>query len=294
MQRVFIYLTAPVLLWQSLGHDAQAQLVQVAPGYVKAPFVRVYRTPDGGSYVRAPFVSVYSPGYHMGHWGYHLPTSADFSQMDWRTLSQAVREWSARLDADLDRFPSGKTWKSQLKTAEIAALVPKDLDVPPAADVRQQLQKILEIQSATSNSPEWSQVANLASFQVLQIALAEYVTPSEQRSRRQLYFAAGELNRSLNRFNTAAGWQHYLALSPGQALSESNAEGAEPVPSADDFAQALARFDSVSQNTDYRVIWALPAFEATHAHLATYLRDSNPASHHRPEELPGPSPDAEP
>jgi hypothetical protein len=294
MQRVFFQLAVPVLLWQALSHDSQAQLVQVGPGFVKAPFVRVYRYPDGGSYVRAPFVSVYSPGYRSGRWGYRLPTGTDFAQMDWRFLSQAVREWTAQLDADLGRFPSGETWRSHLKTAEIAALVPKELDVPPSADVSKQLQEILEIQQAASNSPGMRQVANLASFQVLQIALAEYVTPSEQRSRRQLFFAARELNRSLERFTTGDGWQQYLALSPGLVLSENTAEAAEPEPNLDDFAQVLTRFDSVSQNTDYRVIWALPAFEATRAHLAAYLRGSRTPSHKSPEELPAPSADSEP
>jgi hypothetical protein len=294
MHRVFLYLTAPALLWQTLSHDSQAQLVQVAPGYVKAPFVRVYSYPDGSSHVRAPFVSVYSPGYRVGRWGYRLPTSADFAQMDWRSLSQAVREWSARLAADLDRFPSGNAWRVQLKTAEIAALVPRELDIPPTEDVCRQLREILEIQNGASNSPELRQVANLASFQVLRVALAEYVTPSEQRSRRQLIIAAGELNRSLGRFETGGGWQHYLALSPGQVLSERSAEVAAPAPTPDEFAQLLARFDSVSQNADYRVIWALPAFEATRSHLAAYLGESRTPSHQSPEELPAPSTDAEP
>jgi hypothetical protein len=41
---------------------AQAQMVEVERGYVRAPFVRVYRTPDGGTRVRAPFVDVFSDG----------------------------------------------------------------------------------------------------------------------------------------------------------------------------------------------------------------------------------------
>ncbi|MBI3840163.1 MAG: hypothetical protein HY288_19750 [Planctomycetia bacterium] len=294
MHRGLFYLTAPVLLWNSLSLVSQAQLVQVGPGFVKAPFVRVYRYPDGGSYVRAPFVSVSTPGYRMGRWAYRLPASTDFLQMDWRMLSQTVLEWSARLDADLDYFPSGKTWRSQLKTAEIAALVPKDRDAPPAADVRQQLQEILEIHRAASNSPELSRIANLPSFQILQLALAEYVTPSEQRSRRQLFFAAGELNRSLERFTTGGGWQQYLALSPGLVLSDDKALETEPVVSSDEFAQVLARFNSVSQNTDYRVISALPAFEATHERLAAYLGRSPTPSLNPPEELPAPRPDSEP
>jgi hypothetical protein len=209
-------------------------------------------------------------------------------------LSQAIRQWSAQLDADLDHFPSGKTWRSHLKTAEIAALVPTQLDFPPAEDVRQRLQEILEIYGAPIDSPELRRIANLRSFQILHVALGEYATPPEQRLRRQLFFAARELNRSLERFKTGGSWQQYLTLSPGMSLSEDEAEETERVLNLADLAQVLARFDLVSQNVDYRMIAALSAFKATHERLAAYLSQSQTPSFQRSEELPAPKPDAEP
>jgi hypothetical protein len=292
MHRALFYLTMPVLFWHSLSLVSQAQLVQVAPGYVKAPFVRVYRYPDGGSYVRAPFVSVYSPGYRRGHGGHGLPTAADFQQLSWRSLSQAIGELSGQLDSDLGHFPSGKAWRAQLKTAEIAALVSKQLDAPPPEDVRRQLQEILKIHDDASSAAEFSEMANLPSFRILQLALAEYLTSPEQRLRRQLFFAARELHRSLDHISTGAGWQQYLMLSPGMTLSESKAEETEPVVHPADFTEALTRFDSVDQNADYRVIAAMPAFKATRERLAAYLGQSPRPSAKRPEELPAPSSDA--
>ncbi len=288
MHRVISYLTMPVLFWLALGQLGQAQLVQVAPGYVRAPFVRVYRYPDGSSYVRAPFVSVHSPGYRRGH---GFPTAADFQQMSWHSLCQALGDLSGQLDADLDHYPSGKAWRTQLKTADIAALVSKQADVPPPDDVRRQLQEILKIHGEASSAAEFGEMATLPSFRILQLALTEYVTAPEQRQRRQLFFAAHELNRSLDHISTGAGWQQYLMLSSGMALSQSKAEETEPAVNPAEFSEALTRFDSVEQNADYRVIAVMPAFKATHERLAAYLSQLQAPSAKPREELPAPSSD---
>ncbi len=49
------------MLMDSIGSEAYAQLVQVGPGFVRAPFVRIYTAPDGSSHIRAPFVAINTP-----------------------------------------------------------------------------------------------------------------------------------------------------------------------------------------------------------------------------------------
>ena len=290
MQRRIFYLTATVLLLHSSALTGQAQLVEVSPGYIRAPFVRIYRDPDGGSHVHAPFVSVFSPGYGPRAIARGVPTVVEFGQMSWPSLNQAVREWTARLDADLSRFPSGEFWKSSLKTAEIATLVPAEHDGPPAEDVRQRLRAIFEIHETVGTSPELNGVVGLASFRALHAALGEYSTPPEQRVRRQLFSAAGELYRSLQHYNTGAGWQEYLMLSPGRALAAVRLAGAADGPSLAELTAALGRFDSVRRNPEYGEISRLPAFKSTHDILAVYVQQlqmppPNPEEP-SPEELP--------
>jgi hypothetical protein len=288
MHRACFYLAA-ALAWLSLSVVAQAQLVQVGPGFVKAPFVRVYWGP-GGSYVRAPFVSVGTPGFRSRNSAYAVPTDADLAQMDWQSLCRVVRESNAQLDADLNQFPSGSEWKTRLKTADVAALLPWQVDAPPTEDARQQLQEILQTQNAQNGSAEFSRVANLVSFKVLQAALSEYVIPPDQRPRRQLLFAARDLNRSLQRFDTGDTWQRYLRVAPGLALSEEKTDSPPSVPSPDDLTLALAHFDSVLQNPDFRVISSLPAFQTTRQRLAAFLGQPGTPQAQPPEELPAPSP----
>src|SRR5256885_21872 len=105
MLRLFFYVLAAALVWHVAAVSSHGQLVQVGPGYVKAPFVRVYSNPDGSSYVRAPFVSIYSGGHYYPH-GYYSDGGRDadqFGSMDWRLLNQAIREWRSKLDANLSQ-----------------------------------------------------------------------------------------------------------------------------------------------------------------------------------------------
>ena len=288
MQRLLPSIALALIIWPALGNSGQAQLVQVGPGYVKAPFVRVYTDPAGGSYVRAPFVQTYTPGYGMGR-VHEVPPGAEFGRMEWRALGQAVRDWTVKLDADLNAFPSGEFWKSSLKTGEIARLAPLDRDGPPPEDVRQPLSAIVQNFDSVGNSPDVNRVASLTSFVKLRAALAEYSTPPELRLRQQLSAAARDLYRGLTRFTTAANWQQHLLLSPGMALSEDHLLGNGPMRNRDDLTAALTNFDAASHNEQYFQITGLPAFKATHELLTAYLRQPSVLTP-EPETLPRPKP----
>ncbi len=302
MDRLFLRLVTPALLWQSLSLVCEAQLVQVGPGYVKAPFVRVYSFPNGGSYVRAPFVEVFTPGYYVPPAAATLPTAIvptdtlptanDLAQLDWASLAQSLREWTAQINTDLDQFSTGSDWKSHLKTSDMAALLTTAGDAPPAEDVRRQLQETLGRYHAARQTSEAQPVTSLTSFQLLEALLDEYVLPPDVRLRRQLFLAAGKLDRSLERFTTGSDWRHYLALSPGMALSQANIDEPQSSQSMAELNKAKEQFDAASQSSDYRTITALPDFAITHQRLADYLRQAPTPRSRSKEELPAPRPDA--
>jgi hypothetical protein len=276
--------------WNGWGAAANAQLVEVGPGYVRAPFVRVYTYPGGGSYVRAPFVSRFSPGF-PGAYADSFPMRERFDEMSWSELCRQVRESCAQLESDLARFRSGNFWRTSLKTDEIAAFVSVDSDYPPAESVRRQLTDILATYQSIGDAPDFNRVAQLGSFQALRAALSEYVMLPELRLRLQLSSAARELRQSLGRYNTGAGWQDYLLVSPNMPLSEVRLRQSEPVTTTE-LADALARFDSASQNPEYDMISNLPAFKTVHARLATYFDERQAPSTPPAEELPAPEPAA--
>jgi hypothetical protein len=295
MLRLFFYLLAAALVWHVAAVSSHGQLVQVGPGYVKAPFVRVYWYPDGSSYVRAPFVSIYSGGHYYPH-GYHSDGGHDvdqFGSMDWRSLNQAIREWRSKLDANLLQNPSGDFWKTSLKTAEIATLVSADWEGPPNEEARQQLRAIYDTFEKVASSPEVNGVAGLQSFQMLRAALREYSTPAEPRARGQLAVAAHDLSRSLKRFETGPAWQQYLLLAPGMVLAKEKLEAGDSEQSIGELTRAAEIYDSVRDDGQYRIIAELPAFSMTRNFLAAYLQQlqASPSSSPQPaprEELPQP------
>jgi hypothetical protein len=252
-----------------LASPCAAQLVVVQPGYVKAPFVRVYTHPDGSSYVRAPFVEVYSPPK------YHVlgPTPEELAEVDWWTLRRVVRRAAAQLDAELHQFPTGDVWRRNFKTAEIPHLV-ADVEGPPTEEERQVVAKLAGIYETGLKTPDLRAVTRLDNYRVLHAALVELAIPAEPRLRRQLINSARYLDRSLGRLRNGESWRRYLAL-PETLFALQEAVGdAVLQPEPDDIA-ALAKvrdhFEITRQTPEYHGVARLPDFKTTHERLREYL-----------------------
>jgi hypothetical protein len=215
--------------------------------------------------------------------------SEQFDELNWGELGQRIRQSCVQLDSDLERFPSAEFWRTSLKTAEIAVLVSVDSDVPPADDARRALTEILATYDSIGAAPDFNRVAGLFSFQTLRAAMTEYVMLPEPRMRRQLSASAAELNESLGRFNTGAGWKDYLLVSPNMPLAENRLRANDDLPTSE-LADALARFDAAAENPDFRTINQLPAFKKTHARLVNYFGERQAPSTAPAEELPPPTP----
>ena len=113
---------------------AEAQIVQIGPGYIRAPYVRIYRSPSGTA-VRAPYtrvdvggrVNVRTPGrrVYVDPYGTQRivtprQTTSDSSilsadlpmvERQRRLLASSVQ----RLDGDLGRLRGGGDWQTYLR-----------------------------------------------------------------------------------------------------------------------------------------------------------------------------------
>jgi hypothetical protein len=117
--------------------------------------------------------------------------------------------------------------------------------------------------------------------------------PAPQTLAEQLFSAGRELNRALDRFDTAATWQHYFGLARGEPLATVPVEhlpGQYMYPSANaaDVAGLRRHFDLVSQDDRYRMIADLPAFQKTHQLLVAFLDQRSHPPGRVAEELPEP------
>lgn len=283
MQRFVLLLTSVVTLHASCT-AAHAQLVQVRPGFVKAPFVQVHKYADGSSYVRAPFVSVHSPGRHRLH--PNVPSLGDDPRhMTWDGLCTSLNQAADQLDAQLLGFPTGAYWKNYLATAEIRDVLRSCLDGPPPEDVRPRLQQVVHAYAWVADTPELSAITRLSGFQSVHVLLHELLIPAEVRLRRELIIAADHLYRSLSRLHDGAQWRDYLALGFAMDQEADHVAG----PNRDHVAKVLRRYDSINADDE---IAQLPGFRATHEHLKAYLQllDSQASEYAvKEEELPLPA-----
>jgi hypothetical protein len=275
-----------VLLLAALAGPAAGQLVVVQPGYVKAPFVRVFTNPDGSSYVRAPFVEVYSPPHFHHH---AAPTPDELAEYDWWMLRRVAREAASRLDNSLSQFPTGDVWRRHFQTRELAQLDTPHSESVPTPEDQARFSAWLAIYNAGAESDDLRAVTQLTDYRVLHTALRELALPPATRQRGQLATSARLLDRALEDFRTGDTWRKYLALPEGVFAAERSAEGAADPQQVVDAAALLKlreRFDTVNENEAYRGIARLPEFQTTRQRLARYLELSSVA----PEAV---TPDAE-
>lgn len=285
---------------------AHAQAVEVAPGYVRAPFVRVYRTPDGRTHVRAPFVNVESelPNFLDGPVadgpvapiqqppGPSLqptrePTAAhiDVTEMNEQTLKQTVQIGESELERQLSGYPQGARWKQHLHVGRISQLEFTNRNQRATDQERVYLQQILDRYDRSSTNPAFRPVTRLAGFTTVHAALAELLLPPQERQRGQLAMAAVRLDESLARIQNGEHWSAYLRL-PSQVFAPVVIGQNERL--AEELASVLDRFDSVQRQPQYRTIVNLSAFQITHRRLASYIDLLDGESNTQIEELPPP------
>ncbi|NIL96002.1 MAG: hypothetical protein GTO53_01865 [Planctomycetales bacterium] len=178
------------------AHDSlEAQLIRVEPGYVRAPFVRVYRTPDGGRRVRAPFTDVYSPGYaypvqqqyERGHAGPYAPPQVPGQVQpsgDLLTAQERARHQLAaaadRLHRDLGRMVGGSQWQEYLRLPDsvFAGLHPNQ-PTPLELNIDlDQLEQVLARFTQIANDEQYNMISELASFQAVHQNLVEFLDAS--------------------------------------------------------------------------------------------------------------------
>jgi hypothetical protein len=197
--------------------------------------------------------------------------------MGWQGLRRMLRTGLDRLEAELNRFSTGASWKRHLKTTQLRELLPDDLDAPPDAQTASILRDALRNYENTSSSGQFRMISRLSGFVTVHGALKELVIPPLERERRQLAASARELDRQLMQLNAGAQWTSHLRL-PNEVFFDDatgDHQTLDPLSDPDRIRQelidALGRFDAVSQNPRYRAIWQLQAFETTHQRLRSYV-----------------------
>jgi hypothetical protein len=125
-------------------------------------------------------------------------------------------------------------------------------------------------------------------------APVERPTASPPTVAEQLFSAGRDLNRELERFDTAATWQHYFGLSGGEPLASLPVEHLAgkymyPSSSTADVAGLQRHFDTVRWDERYRMIASLPSFQRTYRLLIDFQNQPKSPASRTVEELPVPN-----
>jgi hypothetical protein len=196
MRKISFSIFAVAACLVATNDSAEAQLIRVEPGYVRAPFVRVYRTPDGGRRVRAPFTDVYKPGYahpsdhgyHQGDHGYHQgyvnpyaePTNVQLGPQEHARRQLAAAAYD--LDRDLARMVGGRAWQEYLRLPDsVFAGVRTNQPTPIESSVNpDELEHVLARFTQIANDEQYNMISELPSFRAVHQHLVEYLDAGNQ------------------------------------------------------------------------------------------------------------------
>ncbi len=276
------------------GGVARSQLVVVRPGFVKAPFVRVYKNPDGSSYVRAPFVSIGSApprfwrGAPMGQPTVARRVRVDMGAADWRQLRRLVRDVLPEVNAGFQRTAGGTDWRVRLGFDELSEMVAFDGNSPLTPVERAEMSRRWPAYEQMGSDANVTSIVTQPGFRQLTAALRELLEPPVERLRRQALEGGQLLMAHLGEMLNGDGWQEYLAFPSARkgAPRENDAPGVDRA----DWSRLLERFEQTALNPDYGVIVQMDEFQSAHrrvALLVSWLRNP-PESSVAPmiEELP--------
>lgn len=202
-----------------------------------------------------------------------LPTAAELANMNWKYLRRVLRFGAGALEDELDKMKNGAGWKKHLQVGAVRDAVAEDGNSPPDGKTIEKLAKLSAVYDKVAANNEYAVISRLWGFQTTAMALVEMSKPAWRRQLRQLAEASRALDSELESLSTGAGWSKHLAL-PHEVFAILDAEKQadelkQPDPAA--LGKALARFDAVSKNPEYKKIAETPSFRATHELLEGYL-----------------------
>ena len=194
MKRKLCAAAIAALISQSAFGVCDAQVVQVGPGYVKAPFVRVYRGPNG-TVVDAPFTHVergapaygprYAPSrypngvngeYRVDQYGVeqYIPAPGidlTIAERHRRRLAIVAR----RLDHDLTRFSTGAQWQDFFRLPPEVRVIQRGADRPAVQPDVVLLQIVLSNFEAVAQDEHYRKISRMGSFRATHHHLKAYV-----------------------------------------------------------------------------------------------------------------------
>ena len=165
-----------------------------------------------------------------------------------RPIGELVLDSVVALDTKINEVAPDKGYGERLAVDALRA-VPV-FSEQPDDDQRQALSEILKRYQAVASDDTQAAVNQLPEFKQTLTALEEYLTPLDQRRRRDARQVFDQLHQQLGKYKNGSPWAEYLSLP--ETLEATDAEA--------QVTKLLGRFDKLAGDKTYRKITKLPAF----------------------------------
>lgn len=232
-----------------------------------------------------------------------VPTEEGLARMSREQLLDLLRHGAEQLDAQLDPFATGDTWRDYLRLRRLQealgppprqrgpgagppAIPPPPTeenlrrDAPPEpesaddaaagearrspARQRRELGAVFERFEAVAGNPEYEAITELTGFRTTHAALAEYLKPPLERQRNLVSVRAEDLGEALDELSGDERWSRYLEVDRLGRTSDAE-------PNVERLQAILEKYERVSRDRRYRAIAQLRSFEATRRALNEYV-----------------------
>lgn len=166
-----------------------------------------------------------------------------------RPMGEQVLDSVVELDTKIAEVAPDKGYSDRLALDRLRA-VPVFSEQPTDDEHRKELEEILKRYQVVAKDDKQADVNQLPEFKRTLTVLEEYMTPIDQRRRREARIMFDQLHQQLGKYKNGSPWAEYLSLPTDMDAQDATAQ----------VTKLLGRFNKLASDKTYRKVTRLPAF----------------------------------
>ncbi len=197
-----------------------------------------------------------------------VPTADEFALLSSADQLRMMKMATDGLRLDLSEHENGRGWIEFLKLDFVAGWIERDdrLDAAVMPDVASLADRFEQV----SRDEKLQGVSELIGFQILKVGLREVSLPPRLKTVRSIRWMASDLAAQLSGLTTTDQWRSYLRL---ERLARLDATSIDDLALREELALTLDRFERLTVEPRYSVVWQKPAFDPLRQTLARFLSE---------------------
>lgn len=197
-----------------------------------------------------------------------VPTADEFALLSPTDQSRMLKMATEGLRLDLNEHENGNGWIEFLKLDLVTAWLEREDRMNP--DAVAELAPLADRFEQVGRDEKLRGVSELIGFQILRVGLREVSLPPRLKTARAVRWMASDLAEELSGLTTSHQWRSYLRL---DRLARLDVTSGNDVALREELALTLDRFERLTVESRYAVIWQKPAFDPLRQSLARLVNE---------------------